>query len=150
VVTPTTRFRCADDVIAKVMDGEAVIINLTNGMYYSTDKVGAVIWSLLESGHSVSEAAEKVATCYETAADRAASDISQLVSQLLEERLLLPCEDRQAPAAEIDSASRRESYEPPALQIYSDMGDLLALDPPMPSVFGVTPWKDPRRDPSSE
>ncbi len=150
MLTPTTRFRCADDVIAKVMDGEAVIINLVNGMYYSTDKVGAVIWSLLEGGHSISEAAENVAKRYEIAPDRAVSDISQLVTQLLDERLLLPCEDRQAPAAEGDPSSQRESYETPALQIYSDMGDLLALDPPMPSVFGATPWKDPSRDPSRE
>lgn len=150
MLTPTTRFRCADDVIAKVMDGEAVIINLVNGMYYSIDKAGAVIWSLLESGHSISEAAENVAKRYEIASERAASDISQLVGQLLEERLLLPCEDRQAPAAEGGPPSQGEIYEASALQRYSDMGDLLALDPPMPSVFAATPWKDPDRDPSRE
>jgi len=149
VLTHGTRFRCTEDVIAKVMDGEAVIINLANGMYYSTDKVGAVVWSLLESGHSVGEAAKEVAARYEVSSDQATSDISQLVTQLLEERLLLPCEDRRAPAAGCDPVSQRQNYEPPALQIYSDMGDLLALDPPMPSVFGATPWKDPGRDSSN-
>lgn len=149
MLTDTMRFRCTEDVIAKVMDGEAVIINLTNGMYYSADKVGAVIWTLLESGHSVAEAADEVAARYEVSSAQAASDISRLVTQLLEEQLLLPCERREAPGPGSDRVSRRESYDPPALQIYSDMGDLLALDPPVPSVFGATPWRDPGRDSSN-
>ena len=33
-------------------------------------------------------------------------------------------------------------YEIPKLNIYRDMGDLLALDPPVPGL-GDTPWKDP-------
>jgi hypothetical protein len=33
-------------------------------------------------------------------------------------------------------------YELPKLNIYRDMGDLLALDPPVPGL-GDTPWKEP-------
>ena len=32
-----------EEVAAKVMDGEAILINLSNGIYYSMDKVGAVV-----------------------------------------------------------------------------------------------------------
>jgi len=31
-----------EEVASKVMDGEAILINLSNGIYYSMDKVGGV------------------------------------------------------------------------------------------------------------
>ncbi len=37
-------------VAAKVFDGEAIIMNLTTGMYFSADKVGASVWELIEKG----------------------------------------------------------------------------------------------------
>ncbi len=33
-----------EEVASKVIDGEAIIINLANGVYYSMDKVGALVW----------------------------------------------------------------------------------------------------------
>ena len=33
-----------EEVAAKVMDGEAILINLSSGIYYSMDKVGGVLW----------------------------------------------------------------------------------------------------------
>ena len=34
------------------------MINLSNGMHYSLDKVGGKIWEMLESGRSLSDIAE--------------------------------------------------------------------------------------------
>ena len=31
-----------EEIASKVIDGEAIIINLANGVYYSMDKVGAM------------------------------------------------------------------------------------------------------------
>ena len=39
-----------EEVAAKVLDGEAILINLSNGAYYSTDKRGAFIWSWSRPG----------------------------------------------------------------------------------------------------
>ena len=33
------------EVAAKVMDGEAILINLANGMYYSMDGAGGFLWT---------------------------------------------------------------------------------------------------------
>ena len=44
-----------NQVAAKVMDGEAIIINLANGIYYSMDKVGGLIWEMIEAKHSLDE-----------------------------------------------------------------------------------------------
>ena len=39
-------------------------------------------------------------------------------------------------------------YEAPTLNIYRDMGDLLALDPPMPGLADMA-WKDPEEETQS-
>ena len=44
-----------EEVASKVIDGEAIIINLANGVYYSMDKVGALVWDLLQTGYSLDE-----------------------------------------------------------------------------------------------
>ncbi len=52
------------EVAAKVIDGEAIIINLTKGTYYSLEGVGGAAWSMLAAGHSLDEAAQTLAKHY--------------------------------------------------------------------------------------
>jgi hypothetical protein len=37
-----------EEVAAKGIDGEAILINLSNGIYYSLDNVGGLIWELID------------------------------------------------------------------------------------------------------
>ena len=132
-----------EEVAAKVMDGEAILINLSNGVYYSMDKVGAVVWELIEKDYNVEEMIEAVAARYEVSAEQVQTDVEQLVGQLLEEKLVLMAEDGAAREKEQPQrVEQKEPYEAPQLNIYRDMGDLLALDPPTPGLE-VTPWKEP-------
>jgi hypothetical protein len=132
-----------EEVAAKVIDGEAIIINLANGIYYSMDKVGGFIWDMVQSGHSLEEIIQGVTERYDVAREKVESDVLELVEEMLRENLVAIAENG-APA---DAASQLPSgeklaYEAPKLNIYRDMGDLLALDPPTPGL-GDTPWKDP-------
>lgn len=52
------------EVAAKVIDGEAILINLSNGIYYSLDGVGAFVWERIEKGYSMEEIIAAVSTCY--------------------------------------------------------------------------------------
>jgi hypothetical protein len=51
------------------------------------------------------------------------------------QNLVLPAEGA-APFAQVvlDSLAAGQSYEAPVLNSYDDMGDVLALDPPLPQV----------------
>ena len=40
-------------VINETIDGEAIIINLVTGSYYSLDKTGAEVWELIERSLAV-------------------------------------------------------------------------------------------------
>jgi hypothetical protein len=76
--------------------------------------------------------------------DDCRADARRFARQLVDEGLLRPTEDAPVdlPPAEADGKLR---YGSPELHIYRDMGDLLALDPPVPGLEPI-PWDDPTRE----
>lgn len=132
-----------EEVAAQVLDGEAVMINLSNGFYYSMNGVGAFIWELIASGYSLDAIVTSLTRQYDVSSERAQADLEDLASQLLEENLVLASnleKERPAPTALIDGP--KLTYQPPKLEIYRDIGHLVALDPPMPGLKDL-PWREP-------
>ena len=131
------------EVAAKVLEGEAIIINLSNGMYYSMDKIGGLIWAMIEGGHSLGEIVEAIVSRYEVSFAQAQADVERLVRELIQENLVIVSDQSPPPRQNREmQPQERHPYESPILNIYRDMGDLLALDPPMPSLDEI-PWKVP-------
>lgn len=135
------RFAPDPEVVGKVIDGEAIIIHLGTGMYYSTGEVGGLIWTLFETGRSVGEVAAQVNSLYQVEADQAHADVERIALRLMEEGLVTQV-DRQAENSAIAATgdAGRRAYVAPELEVYRDMKDLLALDPPMP-VLNPKPWE---------
>jgi hypothetical protein len=129
------------EVTGKVIDGEAIVINLLTGVYYSMEGSGARIWEGVERGLSVGDIARAVAEDYGIALERAQDDVSGLLQQLIDERMVRPAADAE-PASAMTAAEGAGGYEPPLLNIYRDMAEVLALDPPTPGVFDSL-LKDP-------
>jgi hypothetical protein len=137
------RFRPREEVASKVIDGEAIIINLANGVYYSMDKVGALVWDLLQTGYALEEVIAAVTGQYDVGGEQAESNVQALVQELVQENLIMVSQDGcAAPGPQAAVAPEKLRYEIPKLNIYRDMGDLLALDPPVPGL-GDTTWKEP-------
>ena len=141
MLTPQTRLECnTREVAAKVFDGEAVLINLSTGVYYSIDRVGATVWEMIAGHHTVDAMVDAVTGQYDVGREQARTDVERLLGQLLDEKLIsisaidVPPGLRPEPGGE-----PRSAYAPPTLSVYRDMGDLLALDPPMPGLDEI-PW----------
>ena len=129
------------EIVAQVLEGEAVIMNVRSGIYYSLEGVGGFVWSRLEEGMNLAGIAAAVAAHYEVAADAAARDLKDLAAELLREGLVREAsDDAQPPLAAPATPAARAPYAAPRLRIYRDMGDLLALDPPAPSLADL-PWE---------
>lgn len=132
-----------NDVAADIIDGEAIIMNLATGMYYSMDRVGAVVWDWVGRGHTVSEIAAALSARYDVSAADAESDLAGLVGQLLEEGLVHIAPLDQNGTTPIEAANGAPApYQRPELNRYGDMAELLALDPPMPTP-ALSPWTKP-------
>ena len=129
-----------EEVAARVIDGEAIMINLSNGTYYSMNDAGGFIWEMIEHKLSLGKMAESVAAHYDVSADQARADVERLVTELVDEHLVI-LEENPDPEGEGWEREPEQilAYESPQLVIYRDMADLLALDPPTPGLE-FTPW----------
>jgi|SRR5689334_15637454 hypothetical protein len=129
----------AQEVAGEVIDGEAIIINLATGIYYSMDGVGAEIWALIEAEQPLEEMVAAIVARFDVGRDRAEADVQRVVGQLLAEGLAVLSEREPAVQAKTQPQGGTLPYEPPELITYSDLGDLLALDPPAPGLKDI-PW----------
>lgn len=128
------------DVAAKVMDGEAIIINVSNGYYYTLGGSGGEMWELIRARWSLGAIADELADRHGVSRSEVADDVEGLATELLNEGLVEVTDDPeetdrgQRLALEGEAASFPATYETPELQAYRDMAELLALDPPMPGL----------------
>jgi hypothetical protein len=142
MIESESRFRLNTQAVgAKVIDGEAIIVNVANGRYHSMDGSGAVVWQLLDAGRSLEETVHALSQRYEVDPDRARTDVEQLARELVDQDLMLLGVDGDAPRTSIAvDSDEKLPYEPPELVTYTDIEELLALDPPMP-LMGRDAWK---------
>ncbi|MFN2569496.1 MAG: PqqD family protein [Candidatus Dormibacteria bacterium] len=151
----TQRFRLnAERVTAKIMDGEAIIIDVVTGRYHSLEGTGAPIWSLLSGGATVTEAAGSITDGYEVDAPTARHDVERILEELVAQELLVMDASAATPdpspapaprpgdSAAPPPASGRLPYLAPALTTFTDMEDLLAFDPPLPAM-DTQVWRAP-------
>jgi hypothetical protein len=130
-----------DEVLAKVMDGEAVIIDLASGLYYSASGVGAVVWSGLEQVLQLSDVAAEIAARYDAGAEQVRADVLEFAAELLKENLVVPVDGGAPAKAHPPAAAGKLAYERPQIHVYRDMEGLLALDPPTPGLADLR-WKE--------
>jgi len=124
------------EVTATVIDGEAILINLKTGAYYSMDGIAAEVWQLLEAGCARDVIGDHLVARYGVDAERCRSELASLCEQLLEQGIILPAGGTPARTTlPEDAPERLPEYATPRLNVYSDMADLLALDPPSPGLL---------------
>lgn len=84
------KYRVNSDIATwRVLDGEAVIINNETSYYYSLNKTGTYIWSLLiDDDMSVDEIVENVSSEYELDEEEIRGDITAILENLYKEKLV--------------------------------------------------------------
>lgn len=125
-------------VIAENIDGEVVLVNLEKGIYYSTDQVGADLWDLIEAGRSVREMHEAICARYDADGGQIAMAMSSFLSELRKEELIVPAASPEEEGKRIEKrletpptgvVMHKPRFQPPTLNKYTDMRDMLLLDP---------------------
>lgn len=77
-----------DDIIWRVVDDEALILNTSNGYYFSMNGTATEIWCLLNEGKSIADAAQTIAERYEIDIDSAREDVEALLQELKNEHIV--------------------------------------------------------------
>ncbi len=118
-------------VIAEVIDNEAIIVNLDSGAYYSLRGSACLIWEMLAQQMDVPTVVQGLSQRLAGTPDTIQAGVDALLADLLGEQLLVPVDGIMAPAElpTMTGSGDRLPFETPALEKYTDMAELLLLDP---------------------
>lgn len=119
------------NVIRESFDGEIVIVSLDNGCYYSLQGTGAEIWDLIENQATFDEMAGEMTRRYVIEVPDAAGPLRSFLGKLIEEGLIaeVPAPLRTESLSLPPAPPARAAFVPPSVAKFSDMQDLLLLDP---------------------
>ena len=118
-------------VVQETFDNETVIVNLVSGYYYSATKSGVAIWNLLLEGRATPEIASELGKHYQATDEQLSKAIEGFCFQLLAEQLIVAVDGEQpsAPTSSDRTNGAPTAFEPPILEKYTDMKEMLLLDP---------------------
>ncbi len=91
-ITLTSRVRIQDDVLFQELQGEAVLLNLKTGVYLGLDRIGTIIWQLLQEDGALSRVVEVIFREYDVTQEKFEQDLLNLVGQMEKQGLLVQAE----------------------------------------------------------
>jgi len=135
-----------EEIAAQVFEDEAVIMRLTDGAYFNMNRVGGVVWEVVEREGTLADVVLALTQRFEVSPDQARTDAQHLVEAMIQEGLVTPshqspephrtqgpeirASEIQGPEVQASAGRERLPYETPLLLRHDDVADLLALDPP--------------------
>jgi hypothetical protein len=126
-------FKLKPSTVHERFGDETVILNLDSGSYYSAQGIGTVIWSLVSDGASEAAILQHMRAEYTGNGDEIASATAKFLDQLVTESLVEPDNivdggGEQAPTM-AKAPNKSNAFSLPLLQKYTDMEEMLLLDP---------------------
>jgi hypothetical protein len=123
-------FRLRPSTVHERFGDETVILNLESGSYYSIQGTGNAIWELVSNGTSETVTRRRIQEDFVGPSEHIAGAVSAFIDQLVAEALV---DAESAPEAGDDmtvaSAAAPQEFVEPLLQKYTDMEEMLLLDP---------------------
>ena len=77
-----------DTVLFQELQGEAALLDLKTGIYFSLDTVGTRIWQLLREHEVLSKVVEAMLSEYDVTEDRCRQDLLDLVEEMRQQGLV--------------------------------------------------------------
>ncbi len=71
-----------DRVMMQQVEGDAVLLDIDNGEYFSLNEVGGRVWDLCDGSRSLGDIVETICSEYDVSEATATTDTSQLLESL--------------------------------------------------------------------
>ncbi|MVM38676.1 PqqD family peptide modification chaperone [Spirosoma sp. HMF3257] len=114
-------------IVCENFDNEVIIVNMSRGHYYSLRDASFTIWQGLAAGLSPENLLAYLTTTYTVEENALHQPLRYFLDQLAMEGLII--EGTPAQVDTLPAPENRQAFTSPTLEIYTDMADLLALDP---------------------
>ena len=76
------------NLIWRVVDGEAILLDTATGYHFSLDPIGTEIWQGLQGGESIDAIVARISKMYEVELDVVRSDVVGFLDELRSAKLL--------------------------------------------------------------
>lgn len=119
------------NIVSEIIDEEAIIMDLADGTYFSSNGAGAVIWDGIVCGFEATQIKERVQCGFSVDPGVLNLDFEKFVTALSDNKLVEIARDVAVSSVDWNMplpASRRD-YDPPVLNRYDDLQKLALLDP---------------------
>ena len=144
----------SSNIIHETIDNEVIIVDLQKGYYFSLRSTAAEIWTSILARMSVDLIVQKLSRQYGIKNSQIEGSVSNFIHQLVEEKIIIPAisgdgaEDVKNLEPQNPEILKVEEYSNPVLEKYTDMAELLLLDP----IHEVdeTGWPNIAPDPNDE
>jgi hypothetical protein len=124
------RFRInKPDIAFQVIDGESIMINFKSGKYYSAGPVGAEILKVIEAGHALDRIIGWAARRFDSEPGALKEAIQKFIDRLVDEDVIVEDRSTSPPKEDPPVPDGRAAFSTPELHVYTDLQDLLLLDP---------------------
>ena len=129
----TTRYRAnTPRFVDETIEGEALVMDMVKGSYYSCVGSSAYAWNALATGVSPDDVAALLAARYGLAPADAQRDVDRFLAALLAEEMIVETtESPPAPSSPeaLDAMVPQLEYAALTLERFNDLADLILLDP---------------------
>ncbi len=117
----------APTVIGEIVDGEVMVMNLRDGIYYSIAGAGAAIWEALAGGAALDAIAGAVCAASGTPRATVVVDLEAFTKRLVGESILRPRDATPSPAPlQLVDFGNYRGFD---FERFDDMRAMLILDP---------------------
>ena len=112
-----------NQVVSDLIDGEMMLLNMEAGNYFSLGGSGAALWSCFQQGADSDRLLQAIRQAYPEQ-DSVGRDFQEFVDLLKADDLLVEGTEDAGVAPALAG-----EYQAPSLEKYSDLQDLLLIDP---------------------
>lgn len=76
------------DVVHKEIESESVLLNLDSGNYYTLNKTGSFVWSLVDGKKNITDIVGQIVDRFDVDREEAGRDAETLIKDLIAEGLI--------------------------------------------------------------
>jgi hypothetical protein len=117
------------DIVYDAIDDGIVIVNLAAGAYFTLEGVARETWELLVAGRSYAEIVAVLATRYEGEPRQIHESVAGFLDRLSAESLIVAGVGTPPEPSGPPDRTEKRPFVAPVLVAYTDLEDLLTLDP---------------------
>jgi hypothetical protein len=120
----------APHVIAETIGGETIIVHLSTGCYYNLGGTAVDIWEAIAAGNPPDAITRQLVARYDAGEAEIEAAVSRILEELQREELIVVSDEDGAPPVEDPTVeATRAPFHEPSLSKFTDMQDIILLDP---------------------